>query len=361
MLEMDSAGEGDFDDAATQAFDRDALLKEAFGGKAPPSMAQMARAPLASPRRALVPPPPAVVPEYIPQEIPEVEEESLEREVAYEAPEEAAPEEPAAPEEAPEEADPEELAEAEFFIEQQLWDEAGEVIGNLRSRIQHYPHLHERLVSLERRLAAARDEGEDTHADAPAGEADGQFDLGAELEKEVDAAPAPEATDDFQYSVEDVLREFKKGVERTVRPEDIETHYDLGIAYREMGLLDEAIGEFDMAAKGATGKPREADCLATIGECLKGKGDLAGAAVVFEKASQIGGVRPETRLNLFFEIGVVREELEDLLAAITAYEKVVALDPKYRDVAERLARLRKKKPPPGSNGAGGAARKVGYL
>jgi tetratricopeptide (TPR) repeat protein len=185
--------------------------------------------------------------------------------------------------------------------------------------------------------------------------------LGAELEKEVDAAPAPEATDDFQYSVEDVLREFKKGVERTVRPEDIETHYDLGIAYREMGLLDEAIGEFDMAAKGATGKPREADCLATIGECLKGKGDLAGAAVVFEKASQIGGVRPETRLNLFFEIGVVREELEDLLAAITAYEKVVALDPKYRDVAERLARLRKKKPPPGSNGAGGAARKVGYL
>jgi hypothetical protein len=53
--------------------------------------------------------------------------------------------------------------------------------------------------------------------------------------------------------------------------------------------------------------------------------------------------------------------LEDLLAAITAYEKVVALDPKYRDVAERLARLRKKKPPPGSNGAGGAARKVGYL
>jgi tetratricopeptide (TPR) repeat protein len=332
-------------------------------------MAQLSRAPASSPRRPYIAPPPIEIPEEIPpEEIPEEEpvpdeapqSEVYEDQVAGELP----PEEPEASAEVPEEPDPEELAEADFFIEQGLWDEAAEVIGNLRSRIQHFPHLHDRLVSLERRLAAARDGDEATQAqpvaEAPA-QSDDQFDLGAELDKEVAAEPAAEATDDFQYSVEDVLREFKKGVERTVRPEDVETHYDLGIAYREMGLLDEAIGEFDMAAKGAIGKPREADCLATIGECLKGKGDLAGAALVFEKASQIGGLRPETRLNLFFEIGVVQEERGDVAAAIEAYEKVTALDPKYRDVAARLANLKKKKPPPGSNGAGGAGRKVGYL
>jgi len=107
-----------------------------------------------------------------------------------------------------------------------------------------------------------------------------------------------------------------------------------------------------------------ADVLALAAEPAAGAPPVLagrGAALVFEKASQIGGLRPETRLNLFFEIGVVQEERGDVAAAIEAYEKVTALDPKYRDVAARLANLKKKKPPPGSNGAGGAGRKVGYL
>jgi tetratricopeptide (TPR) repeat protein len=328
--------EDEFENAATQAYDRDALLKEAFG-KARPAVGHPARAQSTQRQAVIVPPAPPVP--VRPKAPPAPPPPTVARPPAVIAP---------PPVEVAEE-EPEELAEAEFFIEQQLWDEAEEVIGSLRSRIQHYPHLHERLVALEHLLTAARDEGEPTKAQVPASESDEQFDLAAELEKEVAAEPAADSTDDFQYSVEDVLREFKKGVERTVRPEDVETHYDLGIAYREMGLLDEAVGEFDMAAKGAGGKPREADCLAMIGECLKDKGSLADAAAIFEKAIQVGGLRPETTLNLYFEIGVVREGLGDVARALEAFEKVAALDPKYRDVAERLARLK------------GARRKVGYL
>ena len=246
-----------------------------------------------------------------------------------------------------EEEEPEELSELEFFIEQELWDEAAEVLEGLRSRVEKLPAARLRFEDLERRLLAA------TASAAPAEpEAEERFNLAAELAKEVAEAPAPPAAEDFQYPVEDTLREFKKGIERLVRPEDVETHYDLGIAYKEMGLIDEAIGEFETAAKGAAGKPREADCLAMIGVCHGAKGNVADAIAIFERALGVVGLRSETRTNLFYEIGVGHEELGEVAAAREAYEKVAALDVKYRDVEARLAKLG---PPAGK------VRKIGYL
>ena len=43
---------------------------------------------------------------------------------------------------------------------------------------------------------------------------------------------------------------FKKGVEEQAGREDSDTHYNLGIAYKEMGLLDEAIAEFLLTREG---------------------------------------------------------------------------------------------------------------
>ena len=62
---------------------------------------------------------------------------------------------------------------------------------------------------------------------------------------------------DFQYSVEEVFTEFKKGLEKVVKPEDVDTHYDLGIAYKEMGLLDDAHRRVRRwRARAASGSPR---------------------------------------------------------------------------------------------------------
>ncbi|MHB8420687.1 MAG: tetratricopeptide repeat protein [Myxococcales bacterium] len=313
--------DADDDVAATQAYDRQALLAEALG---PPALAN----------EPVPRPPPRAAPAASP------------------APARPQPKsEP--PPVAPPEDDPEELAEAEFFIEQQLWDEAEEVLAQLRATAGRSAGFRSRLEALEQRLAEAR------AAEAPPAEGGGdeQFDLAAELEREVAAegASTPDG-DDFQYSVEDVLREFKKGVERTVRPEDVETHYDLGIAYKEMGLVDEAIGEFELAATGAHGKPREADCLAMIGICVSGKGDAAKAAEVYERALTVGGLRPETQLNLSFELGIAREEMGDAASALEAFEKVAALDANYRDVQARLGKLRLTPGKPS-----GKSRKIGYL
>ena len=64
----------------------------------------------------------------------------------------------------------------------------------------------------------------------------------------------------FQVPAHEVLGEFRARLQQVVRPEDVQTHYDLGIAYKEMGLLDEAVAEFEVALRHGGGT-RAADCL----------------------------------------------------------------------------------------------------
>jgi tetratricopeptide (TPR) repeat protein len=221
-----------------------------------------------------------------------------------------------------------EFAEAEFFIEQGLFDEAREAVAALRRRVASRPELSSRLEALLRRLPRAE----------PA-ESSGLVDIGSEIAAEVSASEA-DAQDEFQYSVQDVLQEFKKGVEKAVRPEDVETHYELGIAYKEMGLTDEAIGEFEVALRGAAGKPKEPDCLAMIGICYSANGAYTKAVGYFERALSSRAIRAETKLNLQYEIGVAREAAGDPRAALEAFEQVARIDASYREVGQALARLR---------------------
>src|SRR5262249_36137488 len=84
-------------------------------------------------------------------------------------------------------------------------------------------------------------------------EEDDFFDLAAELEEGLlnvqNAVEEDRPADGQNYSLEDILSDFKKGVEKQLGSEDYDTRYNLGIAYKEMGLIDEAIAEFQIAAK----------------------------------------------------------------------------------------------------------------
>src|SRR5690606_34227328 len=92
--------------------------------------------------------------------------------------------------------------------------------------------------------------------------------------------------DDFQYSVEEVFSAFKKGLEQVVRPEDVDTHYDLGIAYKEMGLLDDAISEFNVARNGCRGQKKELDCLTMVGMLELMRGNPPAAVEAYREALQ---------------------------------------------------------------------------
>jgi tetratricopeptide (TPR) repeat protein len=243
-------------------------------------------------------------------------------------------------------------------LDQGLTEEAREIIETL---LIAYPgharasELNERLIALEAGGQGAPAEEAPAEeapppsvspvgADEPAAGGGDAFDLAAELADELgelggeEAAPAP-ASDDYQVSVEEVFSEFKKGLEKVVKPEDVETHYDLGIAYKEMGLLDDAIGEFVVARQGCLGKKKEIDCLTMTGLLQVMKGDNGAAVDAFRLALTSEHVNADSEKALRYELGCAHEANGSLGRALFQFNKVSSLDAKYRDVVNLVGRL----------------------
>jgi len=167
------------------------------------------------------------------------------------------------------------------------------------------------------------------------------FDLSNELKEEIGELESelskPKPSDDEDYlSPEEVISEFKRGISRTVAKDDYQTHYHLGIAYKEMGLLDEAIHEFEMAQ----GDFRKlADCASMIGLCLMGKRDYQGAISVYKKIlAQSSPQAPEV-LGLSYELADSYIGNGNLHDAYKLFARIRDIDPSFRDVRRRAKEL----------------------
>jgi pilus assembly protein FimV len=145
--------------------------------------------------------------------------------------------------------------------------------------------------------------------------------------------------------LKDVFDEFRAELgEMGAEDEDLETHYNLGIAFREMGLLEEAIAEFQKVAQASDrGKVfRYAmQCCTLLGLAFMEKGQPGIAAIWYERALQTPGMDTESKLALRYDLGVAQESAGDLDAALKSFSQVYAINIDYRDVAERIHSLQK--------------------
>ena len=126
--------------------------------------------------------------------------------------------------------------------------------------------------------------------------------------------------------------------------EDLETHYNLGIAYREMALLDEAIGEFQKVAKAVQkGKPfaYAMNCSTLLALSFMDKGEPKIASMWYRKALDTPGLEQEAVLALRYDLGVALETAGESDAALDSFRQVYAMNIDYRDVADRIATLQK--------------------
>ncbi|HUL59242.1 MAG TPA: tetratricopeptide repeat protein [Anaeromyxobacteraceae bacterium] len=254
-----------------------------------------------------------------------------------------------------------ELEEADFFVQQGLFDDAREALGSLLAFYPGHSQVLSRIAELDRRAApgAARQASAGAAPFAPPG-GDESFDIARELAEEIGSTGGAAAADeDFQYSVEDVFSQFKKGVEQTVKPEDSATHYDLGIAYREMGLLDDAVHEFETALQGNDRK-KEVDCLSMVGLCRMAQGDAAAAVEAFRRALGSAHLTRDAAKAVLYELAAAYEAAAEPEHALHCYHKVKAADPAFRDAVARIAALgggpgRPPPPDPARNGASGRA------
>jgi tetratricopeptide (TPR) repeat protein len=126
-------------------------------------------------------------------------------------------------------------------------------------------------------------------------------------------------------------------IAKALGEEDADTHWDLGLAYKEMGLYDEAIREFSLIL---STPGRAVQCQLMIGRCQAERGKFSEAIAEFKKGLYIEGITELQSLDLYFEIGASYEALGDSREALYYYEKVAKRDPRFREVEKRVESLK---------------------
>ncbi|MFA5073392.1 MAG: tetratricopeptide repeat protein [Nitrospirota bacterium] len=195
------------------------------------------------------------------------------------------------------------------------------------------------------------------------------FDFGAELQKEVASASprksektyedffdlAAELRDELSttqkssrasvplenQSLDDIFEEFKKGVEKHSLIENTDTHYNLGVAYKEMGLLDDAIAEFIMSPEG---EPWFVQSRYMLGLCYMEKGDFQNAISEIQNAlnySRTKEIDVQDRICMQYDLGLAYQSIGNIKAAINELQKVAEVNPDYQGTAAKLKELRK--------------------
>jgi tetratricopeptide (TPR) repeat protein len=163
-------------------------------------------------------------------------------------------------------------------------------------------------------------------------------------------APTAKPADGASGNVDqlsEVFQEFRAELgemEAQEQGEDLETHYNLGIAYREMGLLDEAIGEFQKVAKAVQDGQSfryAMQCCTLLGLTFTDKSEPKIAALWYQRALALPGLEQETIIALRYDLGVAEEQAGNTNAALDSFRQVYAMNIDYRDVSERISALQK--------------------
>ena len=142
----------------------------------------------------------------------------------------------------------------------------------------------------------------------------------------------------------DILSELQEETAEAAEPEeDPETHYNLGVAFREMGLLDEAIGELQkvcQAVERGQNVPHIMQTYTWLAQCFLDKGVPEAAIRWYETALKLPEIDQDTRTALHYEVASAFEAADNKPAALKHFMEVYGSNIDYRDVAERIKALK---------------------
>ena len=159
------------------------------------------------------------------------------------------------------------------------------------------------------------------------------------------AAAPPEDLSQGAAQLSGLLAEMEDPGAAAAAKGDPETHYNLGVAFREMGLLDEAIGEFQKVVKGS-GKGNfptnflQACSLLAI--CFMEKKMPAIAVKWYLRALETPGLDEEALMALQYDLGLAYEQAGDSRNALERFIEVYSQNIDFRDVADKIRELQQK-------------------
>jgi len=206
----------------------------------------------------------------------------------------------------------EEITEADFYAKQGLKDEAKEILEKLKKLFPGNEEIQQKLFALE-----AVEEKEGKHL----------FAEGKTLEKETTGEPV------FDSDILSIFNEFKKGLETEIDKKDHETHYNLGLAYKELGLIDDAIKEFQVARDDPQTFFSSSSMLSI---CYKEKGFYSLAIEVLSSTIEKIKDRDESYWSMKYDLADAYERNGSLKEALDTYTEIYGWNAGFRDIPERI-------------------------
>jgi tetratricopeptide (TPR) repeat protein len=241
------------------------------------------------------------------------------------------------------------LEEAEFFASRGLFDDARTILNEQLARLPNHPLLLDRLTELDGQEHGLQGGSGTRPSPGASGMEDRAFDIaeslgGIEIDRGSGAANGSRVGDEHdveQIDVDEVFEKFKAGVAEQIDVDDAQSHYDLGVAYKEMALVEDAIREFEVAGRDAK---RACVCHSMIGMIHLERGNVNEAIDAFMRGLQSPERSKDQEAALSYEIGAAFEVKRMNKQALDYFQRVARLVPSYRDTAERLRRLQKVEP-----------------
>lgn len=165
--------------------------------------------------------------------------------------------------------------------------------------------------------------------------------------KELAGADGNGHRQDTGLELQEIFEELKENTGDLKPLMDFETHYNLGLAYKDMDVLDDAIEQFQMAFRMAgedeSLKANYIQCCHMLGVCFKRKQMLKVAVMWFERGLRITGRTEDEYQALRYEMGFCLEEMGEVDKAIDVFMEVYGIDVNYRQVARKIQELQESK------------------
>ncbi|WP_321531088.1 tetratricopeptide repeat protein [uncultured Desulfuromonas sp.] len=253
------------------------------------------------------------------------------------------------------------LEEADFYLQQGLLDEADQVCKRLAQACPGNADVQQRLDAIASRRqgskpeTAARTEPQPgtSPVQAQAADSEESFDLDMVID---DSFVAPLENVDLNMGEEDIdsslegtlgqsnavdempaLADSQRGVQTVIGDEDTESAYNLGVAYKEMGLYDDAIAEFDKSIRSPL---RKIDSLALKAACYIDQQKFDQAEDVLTQGLSDSLLSTKDRVVLYYETGLLYEAWHRYADALASYQVVADNDATFRDVSIKIIELK---------------------
>ncbi|MCD6527350.1 MAG: tetratricopeptide repeat protein [Desulfuromonas sp.] len=262
------------------------------------------------------------------------------------------------------------LEEADFYLQQGLLDEAEEVCRRLDQACPDNAEVQKRLgLVLERRgtdvspavtaptpssvsdVSVAVIDGEDVSVEISSETFDldldsddsfmaplENFDLSVE-EDDIDSSLELSlgSQDDGGGNSAENLADSQRGIQTVIGDEDTESAYNLGVAYKEMGLYDDAIVEFNKAMQSPA---RKIDGLSLKAACFIEQQQFDSAEEVLTLGLSDSALSIEDRVILYYETGLLYEAWHRYADALSSYQVVADNDASFRNVSAKIVELK---------------------